>query len=77
MSNLLDKCCECGQDFYSNDHLADCSREENIDMCGICDHFYHNQGKPIANQCLCESEGDDVETVSWSSSNPTGERANK
>ncbi len=58
MSNLLDKCCECGQDFYSNDHLADCSREENIDMCGICDHFYHNQGKPIANQCLCEREGE-------------------
>jgi hypothetical protein len=58
VSNLLDKCCECGQDFYGDTHLADCSREENIDMCGICDHFYHNQGKAIANQCVCERESE-------------------
>jgi len=57
MSTLLDKCCECGEDFYGT-HLADCSREENIDMCGICDHFYHNQGKAITNQCVCKRESE-------------------
>lgn len=57
MSTLLDNCAECGQEFYGT-HLADCSREENIDQCVICDHFYHNQGKSIANQCLCERENE-------------------
>ena len=28
-------------------------------------------------KCECEGEGDDVDTVSWSSSNPTGEVESK
>ena len=54
MKTMLDKCAECGADFYSNAHPTECSREENIEMCGICDHFYHNTGKPIADQCQCK-----------------------
>lgn len=56
MANLLDKCAECGEDFYGT-HSASCSKEEDLDMCGVCDRFYHNQGKTIDNQCVCEREG--------------------
>jgi hypothetical protein len=56
VNNLLDKCAECGEEFYGT-HLDKCSREEDIEMCGICDKFYHNQGKAINNQCKCEREG--------------------
>jgi hypothetical protein len=55
MENLLTKCAECGEDFYVS-HKDNCSKEENIEMCGICDRFYHKQGKPIYDQCLCDSE---------------------
>lgn len=55
MANLLDKCAECGQDFYGT-HFANCSKEADLDMCGVCDRFYHNQGKTINNQCVCERE---------------------
>jgi hypothetical protein len=55
IKSLLDYCAECGEDFYGT-HLADCSREENVEMCGVCDRFYHNQGKKIKNQCQCEGE---------------------
>jgi hypothetical protein len=57
VKSLLDYCAECGEDFYGI-HLADCSKEENVEMCGICDRFYHNQGKKIKNQCQCEGEGE-------------------
>ena len=57
MNNLLDKCAECGEEFYST-HLDKCSKEEDIEMCGMCDKFYHNKGKSIANECKCEREGE-------------------
>ena len=55
MESLLNKCAECGNDFYG-DHVSGCSKEENVEMCGICDKFYHNQGKAIHNQCNCDRE---------------------
>jgi hypothetical protein len=57
VNNLLDKCAECGEEFYGT-HLDKCSKEEDIEMCGMCDKFYHNQGKSINNQCKCEREGE-------------------
>jgi NAD-dependent SIR2 family protein deacetylase len=38
---LLDTCAECKGDFYGT-HAPDCSREENLDMCGACESFYLN-----------------------------------
>ena len=39
------------------------SRDNRCGNCGNCDTC-----------CTHKGEGDDVETISWSSSNPTGER---
>jgi hypothetical protein len=55
-AGLMDKCAECGQDYYGT-HIANCSQEEDIEMCGICDRFYHRYGKTISSQCVCEREG--------------------
>jgi hypothetical protein len=38
---LTNKCAECGvADYYSDNHRAGCSREEDLEMCGACDQFY-------------------------------------
>ena len=52
-------CAECGEDFYNSKHLDGCSKEEDLEMCGLCETFYNGRLDsriPMACECGASEE---------------------